>query len=57
MLGIIDPIYFWKKSICMIFGRGDWPIQLSSLFNKTASKETDDVGGAAIFERVFFLPN
>ena len=56
MLGIIDPICFWKKSICMIFGRGDWPIQLSSLFNKTASKETEHVRpGAAIFERVFFF--
>ena len=29
---------------------------LSSLFDKTASKETEDIGpGAAIFERVFFF--
>ena len=40
----------------MIFGCGDRPIRLSSLFDKTASKETEDVGpGAAIFERVFFF--
>ena len=42
----------------MIFGCGDRPIRLSSLFDKTASKETEDVGpGADIFERVFFSPN
>ena len=58
MLEIIDPICFWKKSICMIFGCGDWPIRFSSLFDKTASKETEDVGPeAAIFERVSFSPN
>ena len=64
MLEIIDPICFWKNSICMIFGCGDWPIQLSSLFAKTAPKETEDVGpGAAIFQilfcliRDFFSPN
>ena len=55
MLEIIDPICFWKNSICMIFGCGDWPIQLSSLFAKTAPKETEDVGpGAAIFQRILF---
>ena len=31
-------------------------MQLSSLFDKTTSKDTDDVGpGAATVERVFFL--
>ena len=42
----------------MIFGCGDWPIRLSSLFDKTASKETEDVGPeATIFERVSLSPN
>ena len=58
MLEITDPIRFWKKSICMIFGYGDWPTQLSSLFDQTASKETEDIGtGAAIFERIYFSSN